>query len=724
MPKIKVLFFARARELVGAAEQTLELPADADSRLLLERLYDAHPPLRDLAQSVVMAVNREYVSPSDPPTVLKDGDEVALIPPISASSLLPSLPSPFHRIFPRAYLSPHRPYLCLAARLAHVLRGVARWRALIRYRHSSRPRGSNREGRSTWAWRAVPARVVMQGGVTIWVAFDLVRAGRGASSPGGTNGSNGRREAAEGGVEDGGDGQGRGDVEMERGMAGDMGGMHEEQAMMVEVQGLWRGGGVGTGAMWLTLFRTHTDASCSEWTLLASFFHPPAMPPTTTTAAASSPSAASLCARERAEGQQGGGEGPHGVVFLHAMHLLHSFPLPLPHSTPLCCPTPTDISSAPFPASAASSCASSPPATPPCTSLSVLIDLCLPRALHCSLLPSQGAFSPTLDATRTSCTSFVPLPLSLLPLLPSYSLPAFLPLKLSPYQTAVTSDAIPFLLALLSLQPALPFLHPCLIPPPLSAVATTVAVQHNILIPILFLLSDPSSSSSPPAPGPLPSPHPAAHAITLHAYLSLSTAPPHTHSTSIPSSLQWEGAGSRGCVLLGRAAVEVWETEGEQEEGEEEDAESHSHLPTLQGDGRTDGNGVSSGAEGNDGGGGSDGEEGSEGGGAGSMAWRLLFVPDGTDEPLSANGVTIEWRASRGAMGGAGGGGETKGGVEARAGGGGGGRGEEGFRIGGGEGRGRDSGKEAGGWHVSLHLSAEGVRSVFGCHACDSATGS
>ncbi|CAI5980015.1 unnamed protein product [Closterium sp. NIES-64] len=615
MPKIKVLFFARARELVGAAEQTLELPADADSRLLLERLYDAHPPLRDLAQSVVLAVNREYVSPSDPPTVLKDGDEVALIPPISASSLLPSLPSPFHRIFPRAYLSPHRPYLCLAARLAHVLRGVARWRALIRYRHSSRPRGSNREGRSTWAWRAVPARVVMQGGVTIWVAFDLARAGRGASSPGGTNGSNGRREAAEGGVEDGGDGQGRGDVGMERGRAGDMGGMHEEQAMMVEVQGLWRGGGVGTGAMWLTLFRTHTDASChcthgahahatpaasaavagaagvaagdggrewvedeardgeewedeagvggdggagaeggaagqwervqqshmtglclysgSEWTLLASFFHPPATPPTITTAAASSPSAASLCARERAEGQQGGGEGPHGVVFLHAMHLLHSFPLPLRHSTPLCCPTPTDISSAPFPASAASSsCASSPPATPPCTSLSVLIDLCLPRSLHCSLLPSQ------------------------------------------------------------------------------------------------------------------------AHAITLHAYLSLSTAPPHTHSTSIPLSLQWEGAGSRGCVLLGRAAVEVWETEGEQEEGEEEDAESHSHLPTLQGDGRTDGNGVSSGAEGNDGGGGSDGEEGSEGGGAGSMAWRLLFVPDGTDEPLSANGVTIEWRASRGAMGG------------------------------------------------------------------------
>ncbi|CAI5507837.1 unnamed protein product [Closterium sp. Naga37s-1] len=604
MPKIKVLFFARARELVGAAEQTLELPADADSRLLLEHLYDAHPPLRDLAQSVVLAVNHEYVSPSDPPTVLKDGDEVALIPPISAlmspctsapassaapptaeaeaeagaageegrvwesvgadvllavlqrltarewaacccvcshwrrtamdaslwqeachrefaihhpslsplshllldslppshssvtpsptsyppsscssfssscscssassssaSPLLPPLPSPFFRIFPRAYLSPHRPYLCLAARLAHVLRGVARWRALIRYRRSSRPsRISNREGRSTWSWRAVPARVVMQGGVTIWVAFDLARGQRGASSPGGTNGSIGRREAAGGGVEDGGEGHGRGDGGMVRGRAGDMGGMHEEEAMMVEVQGLWRGGGVGTGAMWVTLFRTHTDASChsthgahahatpaasaavaaaagvaagdggrewvedeardgeewedeagvggeggvgaeggaagqwervqqshmtglclysgSEWTLLASFFHPPATPPTTTIAAASSPSAASLCARERAEGQRGGGEGPHGVVFLHAMHLLHCFPLPLPHSTPLCCPTPTSAASA-----ASSSCASSPPATPPCTSLSVLIDWCLPRALHCSLLPSQA----------------------------------------------------------------------------------------------------------------------------------------------------------------------------------------------------------------------------------------------------------------------------------------------------------------------------------------------
>ncbi|CAI7770224.1 unnamed protein product, partial [Closterium sp. NIES-53] len=410
----------------------------------------------------------------------------------SSSSLLPHLPSPFPRIFPRAYLSPHRPYLCLAARLAHVLRGVARWRALIRYRRSSRPsRGSNQEGRGTWAWRAVPARVVMQGGVTIWVAFDLVRGGRGASSPECADGSNGRREETEGGVEDGGEGQGRGDEGRERGRAGGMGGMHEEEAMMVEVQGLWRRGGVGTGAMWVTLFRTHTDASCDsthgayvhgttaaagvaasggggaaagrewvedevregeeweeevelggdggtgaagqwervqqshmtglcmysghEWTLLASFLPlivPPMTPPTTTTAAAASPSSASRCGSERAKGQQGGGDGLHGVVFLHVMHLLHCFPLPLPHSTPLCCPRPT-------PAASAASSSSGPP----CSSLSLLIDFCLPSTLHHSILPSQ------------------------------------------------------------------------------------------------------------------------AHAITLHAYLSLSTATPRTHSTSTPSSLQWEGEG-------------------------------------------------------------------------------------------------------------------------------------------------------------------------------------
>jgi molybdopterin converting factor subunit 1 len=72
---VRVRLFAILRERAGHAEVELELPDSA-------RVNDALAALSDVIAglTVVMAVNREYVSGDTP---LRPGDELALIPPVS-----------------------------------------------------------------------------------------------------------------------------------------------------------------------------------------------------------------------------------------------------------------------------------------------------------------------------------------------------------------------------------------------------------------------------------------------------------------------------------------------------------------------------------------------------------------------------------------------------------------------------------------------------------------
>lgn len=86
---VRVLFFARARELAGVSSATVEvptgtLPAAAFSDVVIPR----YPGLGPLAAYCALAVNLEYVSggPADSDlqcAPLADGDELAVIPPIS-----------------------------------------------------------------------------------------------------------------------------------------------------------------------------------------------------------------------------------------------------------------------------------------------------------------------------------------------------------------------------------------------------------------------------------------------------------------------------------------------------------------------------------------------------------------------------------------------------------------------------------------------------------------
>lgn len=77
---VKVLFFASCRDIAGCREKDWEMPGGATVGDLKGRLVAAFPGLARLRGSLAVAVNTEY---SDDSTVLSEGDEVALIPPVS-----------------------------------------------------------------------------------------------------------------------------------------------------------------------------------------------------------------------------------------------------------------------------------------------------------------------------------------------------------------------------------------------------------------------------------------------------------------------------------------------------------------------------------------------------------------------------------------------------------------------------------------------------------------
>jgi molybdopterin converting factor subunit 1 len=78
--KVRVLLFAVLRDRVGVPELTLDLPQAATVAAAAEAVWERFPALRDAAKSMAYAVNRSYARPD---ARLKDGDEVALIPPVS-----------------------------------------------------------------------------------------------------------------------------------------------------------------------------------------------------------------------------------------------------------------------------------------------------------------------------------------------------------------------------------------------------------------------------------------------------------------------------------------------------------------------------------------------------------------------------------------------------------------------------------------------------------------
>ncbi len=81
--KARVRLFAILREKVGASEVTLELPEHSTVADLMKEMAYQYPALLEGVAHTMVAVNTDYVQPSQ---LLHDGDEVALIPPVSGGA--------------------------------------------------------------------------------------------------------------------------------------------------------------------------------------------------------------------------------------------------------------------------------------------------------------------------------------------------------------------------------------------------------------------------------------------------------------------------------------------------------------------------------------------------------------------------------------------------------------------------------------------------------------
>lgn len=81
--QVNVLFFGMARDLAGVAEERLEIPDGERLGDLWRKCEARFPRLGEIAGSLVTSVNQEI---ADRERILRDGDEVAFLPPVSGGA--------------------------------------------------------------------------------------------------------------------------------------------------------------------------------------------------------------------------------------------------------------------------------------------------------------------------------------------------------------------------------------------------------------------------------------------------------------------------------------------------------------------------------------------------------------------------------------------------------------------------------------------------------------
>jgi molybdopterin synthase catalytic subunit len=81
--RIQVLYFAVLRERIGARDEMLELPDGTEVGAALDALAARHPAIAQLRGRFRAAVNEAFAGEHD---ALRDGDQLALIPPVAGGS--------------------------------------------------------------------------------------------------------------------------------------------------------------------------------------------------------------------------------------------------------------------------------------------------------------------------------------------------------------------------------------------------------------------------------------------------------------------------------------------------------------------------------------------------------------------------------------------------------------------------------------------------------------
>ena len=81
--RVQVLFFGILKDIVGRAEDLLELDEGATLADVLTHYERHNPKIRGVLHTVALSVNQHYAGPG---AILGEGDEVALLPPVSGGS--------------------------------------------------------------------------------------------------------------------------------------------------------------------------------------------------------------------------------------------------------------------------------------------------------------------------------------------------------------------------------------------------------------------------------------------------------------------------------------------------------------------------------------------------------------------------------------------------------------------------------------------------------------
>ncbi len=94
--RIKVLFFGLLKDICGSAEDSLDLPEGSATGTVFEHYATRFPKLRAMAASIVLARNHEFAGVTE---LLTDGDEVALLPPVSGGAFIHEIRDPEGHFF-------------------------------------------------------------------------------------------------------------------------------------------------------------------------------------------------------------------------------------------------------------------------------------------------------------------------------------------------------------------------------------------------------------------------------------------------------------------------------------------------------------------------------------------------------------------------------------------------------------------------------------------------
>lgn len=81
--RIRILFFGVLKDLAGQSEGQINLPDESSVITALEQCSHEWPQITPSLRSIAVAVNQQYAKPE---TKLADGDEIALLPPVSGGS--------------------------------------------------------------------------------------------------------------------------------------------------------------------------------------------------------------------------------------------------------------------------------------------------------------------------------------------------------------------------------------------------------------------------------------------------------------------------------------------------------------------------------------------------------------------------------------------------------------------------------------------------------------